>query len=430
MSGTVVRHSHADLHEGSSALRPDAVRRAADAALRDARSARRDRRLTDATADALVTAGFARHFVPRRWGGGEGTFGDVLRASATVGESCASAAWCAVLWAAHGRFAAFLPEEGQKEIWGAGPDVRIAAAVVPPAGHAARVAGGWLLHGEWGLASGVDHADWVLLAAPEYDAPAAAENDAPAAPEYDASAAAQNDAPGVPDNDAAGGPERGAPAGPARVFAVPRSAVAVHDTWNSAGLRGTGSNTVVLEATVVPDSRSAPLSALLAGDRREGASRCYAAPAHLAGGLMFCGPALGAARRALAAWSDWARTAAPGGTRPLDGPSAQERLARSAAEIDAVELMLSEAAGRADTGALTPEAVARNRRDAAVAADWLATAVDRLFRTGGAHLRDADGDLHRYWADVLTVASHGALRLEPAAEAYARSLDGGGADGR
>lgn len=406
MSGTVVRHSHADLHEGSSALRPDAVRRAADAALQDARAARQDRRLTYATADALAAAGFARHFVPRRWGGSEGTFGDVLRASVTVGESCASAAWCAVLWAAHGRFAAFLPEEGQKEIWGAGPDVRIAAAVVPPAGHAARVAGGWRLHGEWGLASGVDHADWVLLAAPE------------------------NETPGVPDNDAPGGRERGAPAGPARVFAVPRSAVTVHDTWNSAGLRGTGSNTVVLEATVVPDSRSAPLPALLAGDRREGTSRCYAAPAHLAGGLMFCGPALGAARRALAAWSDWARTAAPGGTRPLDGPSAQERLARSAADIDAVELMLREAAGRADTGALTPEAVARNRRDAAVAADWLATAVDRLFRTGGAHLRDADGDLHRYWADVLTVASHGALRLEPSAEAYARSLVGGGADGR
>lgn len=101
----------------------------------------------------------------------------------------------------------------------------------------------------------------------------------------------------------------------------------------------------------------------------------------------------------------------------------QERLARSAAEIDAAELMLRTAAQRADTEPITPGAVAVNRRDAAVAVEWLATAVDRLFRTGGAHLRDVDGELHRHWTDVLTVASHGALRLEPAAEAFARSLD-------
>ncbi|MFC5805868.1 acyl-CoA dehydrogenase family protein [Streptomyces formicae] len=389
MSETAVRRADTDPRGRPAAgLSPEATRRAADTALQDARDARAHRRLTGGTVAALEAAGFARHFVPQRWGGSEGTFSEVFRAAVTVGEGCASAAWCAVLWAAHARFAALLPEQGQKEIWGAGPDVRIAAAIVPPAGSSVRVTGGRLLHGEWSLASGIDHADWVLLAAPETDAPGR----------------------------------------PARVFAVPKSAVRVHDTWNSTGLRATGSNTVSLAETVVPDSRSAPLAALLNGDGQEGLARCYSAPAHLAGGLMFCAPALGAARRALATWNEWARTAAPGGARPLDRPSVQERLVRSAAEIEAVELMLCEAARRADGDPVTAEAVARNQRDAAVAVDWLAAAVDRLFRTGGAHVRDADGDLHRHWADVLTVASHGALRLEPAAEAYARSLGGSGAD--
>ncbi|MCX5562400.1 acyl-CoA dehydrogenase family protein [Streptomyces sp. NBC_00038] len=388
MTDAEIRRVRATPRGQAGALNPEAVRRAADTARQDTREAQRERRLTPGTVAALEAAGFARHFVPRRWGGEEGTFGEVFRAAAAVGEGCASAAWCAVLWAAHGRFASLLPEEGQKEIWGEGPDVRIAAALMPRSGSASRTPGGWLLHGEWDLASGVESAHWILLVAPE-----------------------------------ATEPDR-----PARLFAVPRSLVTVHDTWNATGLRATGSNTVLLDATVVPDTRSIPFARLLAGDDT-GAPRCHAAPAHLAGGLMFCAPAVGAARRALAVWTRWARAAAPGDVRPLDRPSVQERLARSAAEIDAAELMLRTAAERADTEPITQQAVAVNRRDAAVAVDWLATAVDRLFRTGGAHLRDADGELHRHWTDVLTVASHGALRLEPAAEAFARSLDTvGGSD--
>lgn len=382
MTDADIRRFRATPPGPSGGLAPQAVRRAADAARQATREAQRERRLTAGTVAALETAGFARHFVPRRWGGAEGTFGSVFHAAAAVGEACASAAWCAVLWAAHGRFAALLPEEGQKEIWSAGPDVRIAAALMPPSGNASRVPGGWLLRGEWELASGIDHAHWVLLTAPETD-----------------------------------GPGR-----PARVFAVPASLVTVRDTWHATGLRATGSNTVVLGPTVVPDGRSVPLTVLLAGGGTEGLPRCHAAPAHLAGGLMFCAPAVGAARRALTVWTGWARTAAPGGAPPLDRPSAQERLARSAVEIEAAGLLLRTAAERADTGAVTVQAVAANRRDAAVAVDWLATAVDRLFRTGGAHLRDAEGELRRHWSDILTVASHGALRLEPAAEAFARSL--------
>ncbi|MFD1659179.1 hypothetical protein ACFSL4_13430 [Streptomyces caeni] len=223
----------------SGALRPPAVGQAADAALRDTRTAQRERRLTANTVAALEAAGFARHFVPRRWGGEEGTFSEVFRASVRVGEGCASAAWCAVLWAAHGRFTALLPEEGQKEIWGEGPDARIAAALMPASGNASRVPEGWRLQGEWDLVSGVDHAHWVLLAAPETDTPGR----------------------------------------PVRVFAVPGSLVSVRDTWNATGLRATGSNRVVLDATVLPDARSAPLATMLAGGATEGLPRCHSAPA-------------------------------------------------------------------------------------------------------------------------------------------------------
>ncbi|KUN24155.1 oxidoreductase [Streptomyces antibioticus] len=343
-----------------------------------AHAADADRRLAPEVVAALTASGLARHFVPRRWGGTEGTFTALLHEVAGVGEACTSAAWVGMLWAAHGRFAALLPEEGQRKVWGADPDIRISAALMPPAGRAEPAPGGWRLTGTWGCVSGVDSAEWVLVAAPVADD------------------------------------------GETRVFAVPGAAVDVLDTWDATGLRGTGSHAAVVRDAVVPHELSFPLAELMRGATAPDLSRCHTAPAQLAGGLMFCAPALGAARRALAVWSQWAASKAPGSGRPQhDSAAVRETLAVASAHIDAAGLLLERAAHRADTEPVTPALVTGNQRDAAVAAGLLADAVDRLFRTGGAHIRDASGELTRRWRDVHTVASHGVLRLEPVAAAYA-----------
>jgi hypothetical protein len=103
------------------------------------------------------------------------------------------------------------------------------------------------------------------------------------------------------------------------------------------------------------------------------------------------------------------------------GSVARQQLARSSADVDAVALVLGEAVLRADRDVVSARLTARNQRDAAVAAERLAGAVDGLFRTGR-WLLEEDSDLHRHWRDVLTVASHGALGMEGAAGAFARSL--------
>jgi alkylation response protein AidB-like acyl-CoA dehydrogenase len=126
-------------------LAEDAVLRAARVAGRAARAADRDRRLAPEVVTALKEAGAARHFVPRRWGGREGGFADLVTATALIARQCPSAAWCGMLWAAHGRYAARLPEEGQRELWGKGPDTLIAAALAPPARY--RAAGCWTAGG-------------------------------------------------------------------------------------------------------------------------------------------------------------------------------------------------------------------------------------------------------------------------------------------
>ncbi|MFL9652754.1 acyl-CoA dehydrogenase family protein [Streptomyces sp. PB17] len=365
-----------------------ALLHAAAVAGRDAPEADSARRLSAATVAALDGAGFARHFVPRRWGGREGTFSDVVTAAAAVAEGCTSAAWCAALWAAHGRFASFLPGAAQEEIWASSPDTRIAAALAPAVSRARAVEGGWDLEGDWAPVSGIRHADWVLLAAPTHGA----------------------------------GPSRTV------LFAVPAASVTVRDTWNSTGLRGTGSHTVTVRDLFVPEHRAVGLDPVLAGEGPASRARCHTAPAHLAGGLMFAAPALGAARAVRDSWTAWAARRGAGALRPLDQPGMPERLSRASVDIDSAELLLRQAAGRADTEDPDGALVAANRRDAAFGADRLSDAVDRLFRAGGAHMGDADSALQRRWRDVLTIASHAVLRPEPAAAAYARSVGDPGAE--
>ncbi|MBT2399303.1 acyl-CoA dehydrogenase family protein [Streptomyces sp. ISL-100] len=337
------------------------------------------RTLHPAVAETLVQDGFARYFVPVGFGGTAGTFAELLDAVALVGEGCTSAAWCAALQAAHGRLAAHLPHQGQADLWGSGADIPIAAAVVPPAGELTPVPGGYLLTGRWNLASGVDHAHWILLAAPER----------------------------------ADGDHR------QWILAVPRADISIHDTWRNSGLRGTGSHSVTVDAAFVPEHRTVLREALAAGRDEEGAARCHRIPYTLVASLIFAAPALGAARGALRAWITLAagRTTAGGG-RFLEEAVAQDALVRSSAEIDAAHLLLRRAAERADQAPLDDLPVALNMRDAAVAVEMLVGAVERLFRSGGARAQAEGEPLQRLWRDVHALAGHGALQLPLAARAY------------
>jgi two-component flavin-dependent monooxygenase len=266
-------------------------------------------------------------------------------------------------------------------LWHNGPDVRIAASVVPPQGTAVETPGGWRLSGSWGYASGVDHAHWVLLAALTGT-----------------------------------GTERRH-----RIFAVPRAEVRVTDTWRSMGLRGTGSNTVTAEDVFVPAHRAMTLEDLLRP--QDDAARCHQVPYPMVAGLLFAIPALGAARAAV---REWTRTVAPkrrpGGSAVRETASGRQAFARSAADIEAAGYLLLAAARRADEGPVTPLAVAENQRDAVAAVDLCRQAVTRLFQTAGAAgLADTDR-LQRCWRDVLAVAGHASLDPETAAAGYTQAV--------
>ncbi|WP_345961654.1 acyl-CoA dehydrogenase family protein [Streptomyces sp. BRB040] len=348
---------------------------------RAARDAERLNRLTDELARAVTEAGFARHFVPHRWGGTAGTFTQLVEAAALLGEACASTAWCAALYAAHGRLAAYLPVAGQRELWGDGPDVRLAAAVVPPSGEAVATAGGWRLTGRWGFASGSDHADWLLLAS------------------WTGTGTAREQ----------------------RVFVVPSAACEVLDTWRNVGLKGTGSNTVVVADVLVPEHRTFTLGALARAER--GAARCHAVPYRMVAPLQFAAPVLGAAQGALDAWVRRVATRTGiDGSLVRDAVPTQQTLTRAAGEIEAARLLLRQAAGRADRGGTGAREVGANGRDCAMAADLCLTAVGRLMRGAGVRSQHEGDPVQQRWRDVTAAAGHPMLDLDAAAAGYARAV--------
>lgn len=323
-------------------------------AARHATEADRDRSLSPEVVAAIVATGFARWFVPARWGGAAGGFAELTTAVAAVGEGCASAAWCASL-AAHGaRQAGCLPDEGQAELWAGGPDTFLVGAVVP-AGRARQVAGGWRLAGTWSYVSAVAFADYAMIAAR------------------------------VPNGDI-------------WYFAIPSGDFRVEDTWFTVGMRGTGSNTIVLDDVFVPAHR--------AFDRADLAA-VPAVPA-----LPFAAPVLGAGRAAVTAAVDLL-------ARRRDEPAVQVGLSRAAGAVDAAGLLLDRVVTALDADAAPGP---RGARDVVVAVELVADAVNRLFRLAGTSGHTQGRPLERIWRDVNTASSHSGLRPERSAAGYAEVL--------
>jgi two-component flavin-dependent monooxygenase/oxygenase LndZ5 len=285
--------------------------------------------------------------------------------------------------------AAFLPVEGQREIWSAGPDAVVVGSVTP-LGRAEEVDGGWIVAGSWPYISFVEFSDWALVCA------------------IVGSGADQV----------------------AKLFAVPRSAYRVEETWFNVGMQATGSNTLVVEDAFVARPLAFDRADLFAGKTvvsPDTDAPCYSAPLQAVNGLSFVLPALGAARGALGSFSGYIANkirTAPSlpGVPGVQGNRATYAMAfaRSVGEIDAAQLLLERAVGIADQGAATTSAeTAQNLRDCSLAVDMLVTAVDRIFRTAGTTGQSTKGSLQRFWRDVNSISTHMAIQFEPAARLYA-----------
>jgi alkylation response protein AidB-like acyl-CoA dehydrogenase len=194
----------------------EAMRPSIDAA-RD--EGERLRRMPASLAEELRAAGAFRLTTPTELGGHECRLAEqveVLEALARVDGPVAWNVWNGNL----GFAAAMLDADAAAVIWDGVRDPIIANAA-QPTGTATNEGEALVLSGRWRMLSAVDNADWVAVFGVVMD------GSAPAMTSH--------------------GPDL-------RVFFVPAADVEILDTWQTSGMRATGSNTVVVERVSVPAS--------------------------------------------------------------------------------------------------------------------------------------------------------------------------------
>jgi 3-hydroxy-9,10-secoandrosta-1,3,5(10)-triene-9,17-dione monooxygenase len=341
-----------------------------------AMAAEEARKLPDESVQELLDAGIARILVPPRFGGyglGLDTWFEVVR---EISKADASHGWCASLYIHHPHYLAQFPEEAQRAVWANGPDVPIAASIIPCA-QITPVDGGYRVSGQSPFASGVSHGTWVFVGGML---------------------------------EVAGEPEW-------TFLLIAPGHYRIVDTWFTAGMRATGSNTIVTDNVFVPESHRARLPDLREG-RGPGAAVndgvIYRAPFVSYAPLTFVAPMLGAAQGAYEHFREWTKSRKGGrGNAVAEMTSTQTRMARTAADLDAAELLLRRAmdVSQADT----PPSLAmraRSMRDFARAAEIAVDAIDTLISMSGTAGFASSHPIQRAWRDIHFASMHISLNAE------------------
>ncbi|MFD8013382.1 3-hydroxy-9,10-secoandrosta-1,3,5(10)-triene-9,17-dione monooxygenase oxygenase subunit [Streptomyces sp. NPDC058955] len=373
-----------------------AVRALAPALRARADEAEELRRVPDASIEELQRTGFFRLLRPRAHGG-LAAAPDVFHAAVhEIARACGSTGWATAVLGVHPWYAAQLDPRAQDDLW-ADDDTALICSSHAPTGTVTPVDGGYRLTGRWHFAAGADHARWALLGG------------------------LVSDADGHPLD--------------LRTFLVPRTDYRVDDVWDTVGLRGSGSNDIVVGDAFVPEHRSlgyGPVTTLRCPGHAANPEPLYRMPYAALFTTTVSTVMVGIAEGAYDHHVDTARShpALPHGRRVAEDPFAQVRIARAAGEIDAARLQLARntaelyAVARAG-GDPSTALRARARRDQVLATERALTAVDLLREnTAGGPLR-SDGDvLARAWRDLHTGRGQAANDVDRALTLFGRAAVG------
>ena len=353
------------------------------------------RRLADENVEALRESGLCRLMVPARFGGHQTSIRTYVDVMAEVGRGCGSTAWVASLINVCAWLAALFPEQAQADVWGSNRDAWIAGSLAPN-GAAVPVDGGWRVTGRWPWASGSMHAQWAAC--------------------------------GIHMKD-----ERGEMAN-FGLSLMPMPELTVEDTWFMAGMKGTGSNTIVATDVFVPAHRFLPYPDAFAGRYRtehtdETVYRAALVPVTV---LILAPSQLGVARAALD--HAIARSKTRGITHTTIGKQAESAgfqmlIAEAAMKIDTAALHVSRAADDLDRCAgdgrqLNLAARARVRIDTALAAKYCRDSVELLVQAHGTSSLADSNRMQRLWRDVHTASHHAITEWQVNLEVYGKALLG------
>lgn len=355
----------------------------------------RERRIPDDVLKAIDAAQLFRLRTPKRFGGCEGDLRTYMDVVTELGRGCGSTSWIGFISIATVWIAALFPDEAQREVFTGNPDVRFMGALGMTA--SARAAdGGYVVDGKWAYASNCLHAHWAVLSAP-----------------------LPHEGGVVPS-----------------IMLAPMRDLAIEDTWQVVGMRGTGSHTVVAKEMFVPAHRTLPTEVLVKGmsprsNTEELVYRESFAPTAI---IAVAAPVLGLARAAL----DLTLERISKGNKSIaysiyddvrSAPSMQLELAEAATLIETAVLHVRRWCDDITDAARAGEELpfkrrAQMRMDLGYAMRRCREAVGLLLNVQGASAFAESNPIQRVWRDLEMASRHGLLAPEIPHEIYGRALVG------
>jgi 3-hydroxy-9,10-secoandrosta-1,3,5(10)-triene-9,17-dione monooxygenase len=329
------------------------------------------RRIPDETVKSLQATGFFRLLQPHRYGGVEASPVDFYRGVRLIASACGSTGWVSSVLGVHPWQLALFDEKAQDEVWGEDTATLISSSYAPM-GRAKAVDGGFTFSGRWSFSSGCDHAQWVFL----------------------------------------GGLVMGDEGTPVdfRTFLLPRADYEIDDVWDTIGLRGTGSNDIIVSDVFVPEYRT--LSFMDTGrcvcpGQQINSAPLYKLPFASVFSCSISVPVIGMAAGAYEAYVGWTRerVRASTGGKAADDSFNQLRIAEASSKIDGavlqIERNMTESLEHATAGDKIPMALRiRVRRDQVNATSSAIQAVDRLFESAGGRALKVGTPIQRFWRDA------------------------------
>jgi 3-hydroxy-9,10-secoandrosta-1,3,5(10)-triene-9,17-dione monooxygenase len=346
------------------------------------------RRISSETMRDLSEAGFFRVLQPRRWQGFEMDPRVFAQIQIALAQGDMSTAWVYGVVGVHPFQLALFDDRAARDVWGDNPDVLIASTYMP-SGRARPVSGGFEFSGRWKFSSGSEHCDWVFLGGLVGD---------PAQGDY-------------------------------RTFMLPKSDYRIEDTWHVLGLKGTGSQDIVVESVFVPDYRVHNLADAYSGTNPGNAvntSWLYTLPFPLVFGRAVSSGCIGALQALLDAFCAYGakRINTTGGATARD-PDAQLAVAEAHAGIEEMTATLhrnyAAMVDYAKAGKQTPiEEKLLYKYQSAAVADRCLDLAGKLFRcVGGSGLFETL-PFSRIYADLITARQH----VSNQSQVWGRNLGG------
>jgi len=341
---------------------------------------------------ALAETGFFRLLQPARYGGLEADPITFYTAVRMIASACGSTGWVSSVVGVHPWQLALFPPQAQEDVWGTDPATRMSSSYAPT-GRARLAEGGYQLEGRWSFSSGCDHASWVLLG-------------------------------GIVTND------EGKPVDFC-TFLLPNTDYVIDDVWDTVGLRGTGSNDIVVGGAFVPQHRAlsfTDVSKCVCPGQEVNQSPLYRVPFGSVFSYAITTPVIGMATGAYDAYIDYQKQrvrVSYVGQKAKEDPHGQVRVAEAAALIDntwlALERDMTELMVHARAGErLSVPLRLRVRRDQVYGTAQAIRAIDLLFENSGGRALKMGTPIQRFWRDAHAGRVHAINDPERALSMFGR----------